>query len=131
MKHWKSIVSTVLFVAMTSTVARGADASGTWKYAVKNARGTIEQTFVFQQAGNKLSGYIFSPNGAKEMIQDGKVSGDEIKFSVERRRPSGDQPTMVTYMGKIQGDEMKGNYVGPGGDSVEWTAKRENHPKRP
>ncbi|MBI3933276.1 MAG: hypothetical protein HY316_01205 [Acidobacteria bacterium] len=125
MRSWKSAWSLLLLATVAAPVL-GADLSGTWKYVVKNPRGVMQQTFVFTQKGAELTGYIFSPDGDKEEIQQGKVKGEEIEFSVIRRRPSGDNPARVTYKGKVKGDEIIGQYVGPGGNTIEWTAKRES-----
>ena len=125
MNGWRSVLGTLAFWAAVSTLGCAPDVSGKWKYEVKNPRGTREQSFVLKQESARLTGYIFSPDGVKEEIQEGKVQGREIEFSVVRRHPSGDNPTNVTYKGKVVGDEIQGHYIGPGGNAIEWTAKRE------
>ena len=116
----------VLLAAFCSS--RAADLTGGWKSSTKTPRGTVEGAFQFKQEVNKLTGHIFSPHGQKEPIKDGKVNGDEIEFTVERRQPGG-ASGVVTYKGKVKGDEIRGTFVGPGGHTIEWIASRENRPK--
>lgn len=104
--------------------ARAGDATGTWKVQVKNNRGTFTQTYVFKQVNSDLTGQIASPQGRKEVIKDGKVRGDDIEFNVERRQPNG-HTEIVSYKGKVKGDEIRGTFLGPGGHTVEWTARRD------
>ncbi|HEV8132916.1 MAG TPA: hypothetical protein VGQ81_16835 [Acidobacteriota bacterium] len=123
-----SVARTLVVLATLSAVWAG-NVTGRWKSSTKTPRGAVEQALVFKQEVNKLTGYMFSPRGQKEQIKDGKVNGDEIEFTVERRQPGGDSG-IVSYKGKVKGDEIKGTFVGPGGHTIEWTAKRENRPNQ-
>ena len=124
MEIWKPGFGVLALLVAVSASALATDVSGNWKYVVKNPQGTFQQSIVLKQEGTKISGHILSPRGRREEIQEGKVSGDEIEFSVARRNPGGDKPTTVPYKGKVVGDEMKGYFLGPGGHRQEWTAKR-------
>ncbi len=108
-----------------ATSAGAADVTGSWKSKMETPRGTFEQTFVFQQDGEKLTGKVVTQRGETE-IKDGKVNGDEIEFKVERRGPGGNGGTMVVpYKAKVSGDDLKGTFVGPNGQTRDWTATRE------
>lgn len=117
-----ALVVLALFLS-AATAVQAADVTGNWKSTFETPRGTMERTFVFKQDGNKLTGKIITPRGEAE-IKDGKVSGDEIEFSVEQQRPGGEK-VVVPYKAKVSGDEMKGTFTGPGGQTREWSAKRE------
>ena len=99
------------------------EVTGTWDYTLQSPQGTAEGSFVFTHDGNQLSGSISSPRGIREEIKTGSVRGDEIEFTVERMTPGGDA-ALVTYKGKVSGNTMQGNFLGPGGHLVEWTATR-------
>lgn len=119
-----SVVPTVAAVAAVSALW-GSGLTGNWKCTVKTARGEVERAFVFKQEGNKLIGHIVSPRGQKEVIRSGKVEGDQVQFTVKRMQPGGGSG-MVTYKGTIRGDKIYGSYVGLGGHTVEWVARRDN-----
>jgi len=119
-----AILGTLSLALATWALAQNADLSGTWKAKTTSAQGSAEQTITFQQTGNSFTGEMITSQGAKEVIKDGKISGDEIEFTVERKRPTGETAD-VPYKGKIKGDEIAGTFTGATGRSVEWTAKRE------
>ena len=120
----KKFITGVLLVLVAWAEAEAIDLTGTWKSTVKNPRGTFEQTFEFKQIGDKLTGYIASPQGHREEIKDGKVNADQIEFRVERQQPSGQNFT-VPYKGTVKGDEITGTFAGPGGHTTEWSATRQ------
>lgn len=122
MKSYQSLMAALLILTACSA-ARGADFTGAWKVQTKTPRGFVERRFVFKQHGEKLTGFIVSPHGNKEAIENGKVSGELIEFSVVRRQPGGDLKT-VQYKGKLRGEEIAGAFVGPGGHTIPWTARR-------
>ena len=103
------------------------DVNGTWEVTVVNTRGTFRTTFAFAQVGSSLSGYASSPLGDREEIKSGRAEGGRIEFTVLRVNPSG-EPAPVAYKGTVTGDEIKGTFRGPGGNEVEWTAKRVKPP---
>ena len=113
-----------LLLLASWAVAQTVDITGTWKAQTKSARGTAEQTITFQQSGNSFTGEMITSQGGKEAIQNGKVNGDAIEFSVERQQPTG-ATTVVAYKGTVKGDEITGTFLGASGNTVEWTAKRE------
>lgn len=115
----------ILVIAASLIALCAADLTGNWKYKVKTPRGEVQRAFVLKQQGSKLSGHIFSPRGQKEQIKSGKVDGDRVEFTVERRQPGGGSG-IVTYKGKVKGDTINGSFVGPGGQTIEWSASRDN-----
>lgn len=118
------LVMAALGVLAICTTTYAANVTGNWKSQTKTPRGTVEQSFVFRQEGGKLAGHIISPHGRKEEIKDGKVVENKIEFSVERQQPGGGTG-IASYKGQVQGDEIKGAFLGPGGHTIEWTATRQ------
>jgi len=111
-------------VLMLATLAMAADVAGKWTAQVPGRGGqTSETTFVFKVEGDKLTGTISSQMG-ETAISDGKVSGDDISFSVTRE-VQGNSFKMV-YKGKVSGEEIKFTRTIEGRDfpPTEFTAKK-------
>ena len=123
MKH-KSAIFIVVILAASWAIAQGVNLSGTWKAKTVSARGSSEQTITFTQTGDSFTGEMVNSAGVKESITDGKVSGNAIEFSVERKQASGDVGK-VAYKGTVSGDEITGTFTGASGATVNWTAKKE------
>jgi len=124
MKFKIAIISSFILAAAWA-MAQGVELSGTWKAKTVRARGTAEQTITFKQSGNTFTGEMVSSAGTKEAIVDGKVTGSDIEFAVERKQASGDV-SKVAYKGKVNGDEITGTFTGASGASVNWTAKKDS-----
>jgi hypothetical protein len=102
-------------------VAPAADISGKWKASFTTPDGQQrENTFDFKVDGDKLTGTVSSALG-EVPIQDGKIGGDNISFSVTRN--FGGNEVKILYKGKVSGDEIKLK-VEAGERSFEMTAKR-------
>lgn len=85
------IMRTILLVVsagMLACAARAADVSGKWTARVPSMAeepkpgATDENTFVFKVEGKKLSGSVNLGIGEDFKIQDGKIEGDEITFTI-------------------------------------------------
>ena len=114
-----SIALLTLFLA----IAWAEDLSGKWnaEYTTPNGE-TRQNTFTFQVDGDTLTGTVSSQRGESK-IEDGKISGDEITFSVTRNRGGND--VKFHYKGKVNGDEIKFTVtIGEGDRTFEMTAKR-------
>jgi hypothetical protein len=114
----------MLFVmAMWASIAWAADISGTWKGTAETSNGTIERTFVFKVDGNKLSGETESNMFGKSTIEDGKIDGDSISFTITVKVQGNEGK--ANYTGKVDGDQIKFKVEIPAyGQTVEYTAKR-------
>ena len=83
-----------------------AAASGNWNTALILGDGNrIEGTLKLKQDGDKLTGVTIR-NENETQIQDGKIAGDEISFTVIRDRDG--RKVTAKYSGKITGDTVKG-----------------------
>lgn len=110
---------------IVATVAWAADVNGKWTAQVPGRQGnTQETTFTFKAEGDKLTGTISGRQGDTP-IADGKISGDEISFTVTRERQGATIKQL--FKGKVAGDEIKFTRTtegGQGNQPVEFTAKR-------
>jgi hypothetical protein len=81
-----------------------ADISGQWTATFNTQVGEQHYTYTFKVDGEKLTGTAKNDNGTSD-IQSGTVKGDDVTF-VENLDYQG-QKLVITYTGKISGDEIK------------------------
>jgi hypothetical protein len=107
--------------AILAIAASAADISGNWKGTAEGPNGAIERTFTFKQDGTKLTGETTSEFLGKSVLNDGKVEGDEVSFSITANFNGNEMK--LAYKGKISGDEIKltSDF---GGQSINWTLKK-------
>src|SRR5262249_21223455 len=92
-----TLFRTMTIAALMCAAAFAHDISGKWTFNVETSAGSGTPTFVFKQAGEKLTGTYNGTFGTAELT--GTVKGDAIEFSFEAS--VGDQKGKVTYKGKI------------------------------
>lgn len=115
------LLTGLIFLTMASF---GADVTGTWKGTAETENGKIERTFHFKQDGGKLTGDTVSEMIGKSTIEDGKVEGDAISFSIKANFQGSE--IKLNYKGTVSGDEMKLHVETSdgGGFSVDYVAKK-------
>jgi len=110
----------------STTIARAADPSGTWKWSQTGQNGQArETTLKLKMEGDKLTGTV-SGRGGETAITDAKLKGDEISFSVTRE-VQGNKFT-AKYSGKVSGNTIKGKVETERDGqtrSRDWEAKKE------
>jgi hypothetical protein len=114
-----------LFAPAVHSRAKAADATGTWKWTVERNGQTFDVTLKLKQDDKKLSGAMIGRNGNETAIEDAKVDGDEVSFTVVRT--FGDNKVVQKYKGKLNGDSIKGKIeVDRDGEKTtrDWEAKR-------
>ena len=113
----------VLLAAFAFT-ATAADISGNWKATADFGGNTIERTFVFKVEGAKLTGETTSQMMGKSTINDGKVEGDNVTFTITGNIQGNE--LKLNYKGKISpdGKAIKFTSDGAGGNTIEWNAKK-------
>jgi hypothetical protein len=112
-------------LAVCALTAFAADISGNWKATAEGPQGQMERTFTFKVDGNKVTGESTSTMMGKSPISDGKIEGDTITFVLTGK--FGDQEVKLNYQGKISGNEIKFTSEmagGGGGQAIQWTAKK-------
>ena len=107
--------------------ASAADLAGTWKGTAEGPQGAIERTFVFKVDGNKLTGETTSEMLGKSEIQDGKIDGDNVTFTITASIQGNE--LKLSYKGKVTGNELKltSEAAGGGGGfgAIQWTCKKQ------
>jgi hypothetical protein len=110
-------------LALFAVPALAADVTGTWKATAEGPNGTMERTFVLKVDGNKLTGETTSTMFGKSTISDGKVDGDNLSFTITVKFQ--DNEMKLNYKGKVSGKEIKFTVESPmGGQTIEWLAKK-------
>ena len=117
----------IILAACFAAVASAADITGNWNGTAENQGQSIQRTFTFKVDGAKLTGETNSEMLGKSTINDGKVEGDTITFSITASL--GGNEMKITYKGKVSGDTIKLTSQFPGmdggqGQSIEWTLKK-------
>lgn len=107
--------------ALFALTAAAADITGTWKATAEGPNGTLERTFIFHQDGTKLTGKTISSRFGESPIQDGKIEGDTLSFTITMNFNG--EEMKVSYNGKVEGDQIKLT-AEAGGNTFEWTAKK-------
>ncbi|HEV2383095.1 MAG TPA: hypothetical protein VG206_25285 [Terriglobia bacterium] len=85
--------------------AFAADITGTWKGTAETPAGKVQRTFNFKVDGSKLTGEATSDVLGNSTIQDGKINGDTITFTIDVTI-QGNQ-AKANYTGKVEGDQIK------------------------
>ena len=83
--------------------ALAADISGQWTATFNTQVGEQHYVYTFKVDGEKLTGTAKSDNG-NVTIENGTVKGDDVSF-VENLDYQG-QKLVITYTGKVSGDEI-------------------------
>ena len=119
----KLLVTGIAWFALLAGAAFAADISGNWKATAEGPNGAIERSFTFKQDGSKLTGETNSTFTGKSAINDGKVEGDAVSFSITASFQG--EERKITYKGKVTGDTIKlTSDFGGGGQTIEWTLKK-------
>ena len=96
----------VAVCCLAATAQAAADPNGTWKWKFTTQGGQeFELSLTLKADGDKLTGATVR-NENETQIQDGKIAGDEITFTVIRDREG--RKVTAKYKGKITGDTVKG-----------------------
>ena len=95
--------SAVLSILFASLAAAGA--AGTWRVAYSTENGLPrEATLNLEVEGDRVAGTWSSDRGLA-LIENGKISGDEIRFDLVRK--SNYDEIAVHFKGRIEGETMK------------------------
>ena len=92
-------------MCLFAVAAFAADVNGKWTYEMTTPNGDKREGALNLKAeGDKLTGTVSGMRG-ETPISDGKISGDDISFTVVRSRDG--QEFKMLYKGKVVGNELK------------------------
>jgi hypothetical protein len=96
-----NLLAGALFVCVLSA----ADITGIWTGQVQGRNGEMQEvTFRFKQDGQTLTGKMYGDN-EDTMLADGKITGDQISFSVNSDLFGG--RAKFVYTGAVNGSSMQ------------------------
>ena len=127
------LIVTILFDSFNFRLsAQPVNASGIWKAEIETPVGLFKYTYLFQQAGENLSGKIIrEKDGEKTELEliEGKIKDGAISFA--ENLSINDQQIEITYIGNLVGNEIK--FTRQVGDfaTEQVTAKRTNPEDHP
>jgi hypothetical protein len=101
MRFWR-ILGLVFFVGAVTSVLHAADISGKW--AGKSEQGP-EWVFNFKVDGSKVTGTMQGTEGKERPINDGKLEGDTLSFSVDSEWQG--QAIKLVMKGKVSGEKIE------------------------
>src|SRR6266567_5354779 len=85
-KHFAVIA---LLLAVLAVAALGADITGNWTGSMSMGDNQFTLSYTFKQDGEKLTGTVTGPGGNALPLNDGKVQGDKLSFTVQAEGPNG------------------------------------------
>ena len=122
MKVKRGIVLMCLLALGTFVMAQ-TSVDGTWAGEIQGGRGPQTVTLTLKADGGKLTGSITGGRGGAINIEEGTISGANLKFKTTQQGRGG----QVTYSwtGTVKGDEIAFSRTPEGGQAVQFTAKRQ------
>jgi hypothetical protein len=110
-------------LALGTFVMAQTSVDGTWAGEIQGGRGPQQITLTLKADGGKLTGSIAGGRGGAINIEDGTISGANLKFKTTQQGRGG----QVTYSwtGTVKGDEIAFSRTPEGGQAQEFTAKRQ------
>lgn len=113
MRHHTTLLVSLVLVLTSTGLAddkKPAPVDGTWTWTYKLRDGTEgEAKLKLKQEGEKLTGAYVARDGTETPIEDGKIAGEELSFTVNRM--VGDQKMKFDYKGKLAGDTITGKIM--------------------
>jgi len=117
----RGAVALLVLVSALAWSTHAGDISGQWTATFNTQVGEQHYLYTFKVDGEKLTGTAKSDNGTSD-IENGTVKGDDVSF-VENLDYQG-QKLVITYAGKISGDEIKFTRDVAGAAKEDLVAKR-------
>jgi hypothetical protein len=99
------ILASVLMLLVVAVSAHAADVDGKWSGTVAGPAGDLPVILTFKADGSKLTGTQAGPDGTDIQIQDGKIEGNNISFTVTF--DFGGMPFTLSYKGVVSKEEIK------------------------
>lgn len=120
-------MKTLLALLFSSALMLAADVSGEWDWQMPGPGGEpVKARLMLKADGTKLTGTFVFSESRKLELQDGKIDGNKVQFTIKRERPQGGGMS-YEMQGTVDGDQMKGTAATDMGGQkadAEWTAAR-------
>jgi hypothetical protein len=80
-------IATLAMLLMIPAVALAAEVTGTWSGKTSTSKGDFPITFTVKATGNNLEGTMLGTDGTPFTIENGKIEGGTLTFSVTLNYP--------------------------------------------
>ncbi|MBL8236285.1 MAG: hypothetical protein JNM66_02625 [Bryobacterales bacterium] len=114
----------LLLVVASALAVMAADVAGNWKATAEGPNGTMERTLSLKVDGTKLTGETVSSFAGKSVIENGKVEGESVTFTIMVKFQ--DNEMKVSYKGKLTGADTMSltAEIEGAGQTIDWKATR-------
>ena len=109
--------------ALSSFVVAQSAVDGTWTGEVQGGRGPQTLTLTLKADAGKLTGSVGGGRGGPVTIDEGTISGSDLKFKTKQQGRGGE--IVFSWTGTVKGDEIAFSRTPEGGQAQTFTAKRQ------
>jgi hypothetical protein len=103
----RPIMQYIVGLAICAVTMSAADVTGIWTGQMTGRRGEKEDvSFQFRLKGNAVTGTMFGDE-FDLALEDGSLSGDQVKFIVTTTNYYSGTQTKIQYTGLVKGSEME------------------------
>jgi hypothetical protein len=102
MRQVTRTIAVLIVLAAAASLLYAADVTGTWK---SEGEGGPSFQFTLKSEGATVTGSMLSQDGKELPIDDGKLDGDALSFSVNSEWQG--QPVKLVANGKVSGDAIE------------------------
>jgi hypothetical protein len=99
--RWHRIFGSMILIFVAVSVLHSADLSGKWTASSEQGP---QWVFNFKSDGNTLTGSMQGTEGKDRAIENGKIDGDNLSFSVNSEWQG--QPVKLVMKGKVSGEKI-------------------------
>lgn len=122
----RCVLAAVVLLSVASSAFAADGAAGKWTWTFKRPDGKeVKSVLTLKQEGEKLTGTSKLDTGEEHPIENGKLAGDTLSFSITRERDG--RKLTANYSGKLSADAITGKVTTRRGDedvSYDWKATR-------
>ncbi len=115
----------MIFLLATSAIvyaqAKVPNVAGVWEMTFVGPQGDMTSDITFTQEKEAIKVSMVGPQGM-EMTGDGTLKENEIQWTLTISTPNGD--FVLSYKGKVNGEEMAGEVSAGDFGTFNWTAKK-------
>ena len=97
----RALVLALLLASFPAFAAPRLD--GKWTGSIDTPNGPVQLTYEFKSDGTTFTGSTFGPDGMPIALENGKIDGDTISFSLTL---DFGQPPTFNYTGVLAGEEL-------------------------
>jgi hypothetical protein len=108
-------------LSVIATPALAAGIAGNWLGSINVPNGPVQVNFTFKKGADMLTGSTAGPDGSVVALQNVKVDGDQVGFSLMLSMST--DPATFNYTGVLAADELKlhTEFMGQG---IDFTVKQ-------